>query len=92
MWTKNTLGDHNYMNSFNIGNIIRNRRKELGITQEELAELSNLSVNYISKLERVIDQNISLNSLNAVAEALQTTTVQLLKSRVSTNKKESSKQ
>lgn len=80
------------MNSFNIGNIIRNRRKELGITQEELAELSNLSVNYISKLERVIDQNISLNSLNAVAEALQTTTVQLLKSRVSTNKKESSKQ
>lgn len=92
MWTKNTLGDHNYMNSFNIGNIIRNRRKELGITQEELAELSNLSVNYIFKLERVIDQNISLNSLNAVAEALQTTTVQLLKSRVSTNKKESSKQ
>ena len=67
------------MNSLNIGSLIRKRRKELNITQEELAELSNLSVNYISKIERIDDQNISLKSLIAIANALNLTLDQLLK-------------
>lgn len=67
------------MNNLNIGKTIRKRRKELKITQEELAELSNLSVNYISRIERVNDQNISLKSLNAIANALNLKIEQLLK-------------
>lgn len=70
------------MNNLNIGKTIRKRRKELKITQEELAELSNLSVNYISKIERINDQNISLKSLNAIANALNLKIEQLLKDEV----------
>ncbi|WP_243674318.1 helix-turn-helix domain-containing protein [Lentilactobacillus kisonensis] len=39
------------MSDINVGKIIQQKRKALGITQEKLAELSNLSVNYISKME-----------------------------------------
>ena len=35
-----------------IGEIIRNKRKELGLTQEELAEQIDSNVYYISNLER----------------------------------------
>jgi transcriptional regulator with XRE-family HTH domain len=35
-----------------LGKIIKNRRKELGITQPHLAELSNVSKNTLYKLER----------------------------------------
>ena len=34
-----------------LGNIIENRRKELGLTQQELAQRSRLSQGYISILE-----------------------------------------
>jgi transcriptional regulator with XRE-family HTH domain len=66
------------MTNLNIGNTIRNKRKHLGITQEALAELSGLSVNYISKIERINDQNISLKSLNAIADALRVEVTELL--------------
>ncbi len=48
-------------------------RKHLGVTQERLAEeLSEyLSVNFISRLERTNDQNVSLKSLRRIANALQ---------------------
>uniref|UniRef100_UPI00403FB19C helix-turn-helix domain-containing protein n=1 Tax=Lentilactobacillus hilgardii TaxID=1588 RepID=UPI00403FB19C len=49
---------------------MRSSISQLGITQETLAELSGLSVNYISKIERINDQNISLKSLNAIAKVL----------------------
>lgn len=67
------------MTNFYVGNTIRNRRKELGITQENLAELSNLSVNYISRIERTEDQNISLKNLTSIASALKLTVTELLK-------------
>jgi y4mF family transcriptional regulator len=35
-----------------IGKTIMNRRKELGITQPDLAELAGVSINTIYKLER----------------------------------------
>ena len=53
-----------------LGTKIRLFRKKVNMTQEELAEKSNLSVNYISRLERTNNQNISVNSLKAIAEAL----------------------
>ena len=35
-----------------LGNKIRNRRKELGLTQPELAEKTKLTQGYISSVER----------------------------------------
>lgn len=66
------------MSDINVGKIIQQKRKGLGITQEKLAELSDLSVNYISKIERLDDQNISLKSLAAIAKALDVTVPELL--------------
>lgn len=40
------------MSLLELGEAVRNRRKELGITQPVLAELSGLSKNTIYKLER----------------------------------------
>lgn len=52
-----------------LGEIIKNRRKELGITQPHLAELSKVSTNTLYKLERG-QGNPSLDVLNKVAEVL----------------------
>ncbi|MBB1122457.1 helix-turn-helix transcriptional regulator [Limosilactobacillus sp. Lr3000] len=61
-----------------IGDNIRAIRKRYGVTQERLAELSGLSVNFISRLERTSDQNVSLKSLNKIATALQVSLTQLI--------------
>ncbi|MGR3741540.1 helix-turn-helix domain-containing protein [Companilactobacillus sp. DQM5] len=53
-------------------------RKKKKITQEKLAELSNLSINYISKIERTDGQNISIKSLFAISEALEINPSELL--------------
>ncbi len=52
-----------------IGETIRNRRKELGITQPHLAELAKVSINTLYKLERG-KCNPSLDVLNKLAEVL----------------------
>ena len=52
-----------------IGESIKNRRKELGITQPHLAELANVSTNTLYKLERG-QGNPSLEVLNKLAEVL----------------------
>lgn len=62
-----------------LGDSIRNKRKQLGLTQEDLAELSNLSVNFISRIERTNNQNISLQKLDAIAKALNTSLIELIK-------------
>lgn len=43
-----------------LGAVIRDRRKAMKLTQEDLAEFSGLSVNFISRIERTGDQNISI--------------------------------
>lgn len=58
------------IDNIRVGRKIQSIRKERGLTQEELAERSNLSVNYISKIERTEEQNITLRSLLLVANAL----------------------
>lgn len=57
-------------NEFHLGSKIRKYRHLAGMTQEELAEYSNLSVNYISKIEREKKQNISIEKLADICNAL----------------------
>ena len=52
-----------------IGETIKNRRNELGITQPHLAELAKVSTNTLYKLERG-QSNPSLEVLNKLAEVL----------------------
>jgi y4mF family transcriptional regulator len=52
-----------------LGEAIRNRRKELRITQPHLAELAKVSTNTLYKLERG-QGNPSLEVLNKLAEVL----------------------
>ena len=52
-----------------FGEIIRERRKELGITQPHLAELAKISTNTLYKLERG-QGNPSLEVLYKLAEDL----------------------
>jgi len=52
-----------------IGIAIKERRKELGITQPHLAELAQVSTNTLCKLERG-NGNPSLDVLNKLAEVL----------------------
>jgi len=52
-----------------VGEIIKSRRKELGITQPDLAELAKVSINTLYKLERG-QSNPSLDVLNKLAEVL----------------------
>lgn len=66
-------------NPISIGDNLRNERKRQGITQEQLAEMSNLSLNFISKIERKEKQNISINTLMSLASALHISSSELLK-------------
>lgn len=52
-----------------LGEDVKNRRKELGITQPHLAELAEISVNTLYKLEKG-EGNPSLEVLNKLAEVL----------------------
>ncbi|MCK9413632.1 MAG: helix-turn-helix domain-containing protein [Prolixibacteraceae bacterium] len=53
----------------NLGETIKNRRKELGITQPHLAELAGISTNTLYKLERG-QSNPTLEVLHKLAEVL----------------------
>jgi transcriptional regulator with XRE-family HTH domain len=52
-----------------LGEAIKNRRKDLDITQPHLAELAQISINTLYKLERG-QGNPSLDVLNKLAEVL----------------------
>ena len=60
-----------------IGKKIRNYRKERGMTQEELAEKLDLSINYVGALERA-EKNLTLANLINIANALDVTADMLL--------------
>lgn len=51
-----------------IGKNITARRHQLKMTQEQLAELSNLSVNYISKIERGTTPKISAKNTLSISK------------------------
>ncbi|WP_215224469.1 helix-turn-helix domain-containing protein [Echinicola shivajiensis] len=52
-----------------IGNSIRERRKMLGITQPDLAEMAQISINTLYKIERG-EANPSVRVLNKIANIL----------------------
>lgn len=52
-----------------ISKVIKERRKTLGITQAQLAELSGISVNTLYKLERD-ESNPTIEVLVKIAEVL----------------------
>ena len=60
-----------------IGQQIRALRKERGLTQEALAERADLSVPYLSHVERGV-KKVSLESLARIAAALGVTADRLL--------------
>lgn len=60
-----------------LGRRIEKRRKILGMSQAELAELTDLSISGISKIERGIN-NFSAESLSKIAIALDTSSSRLL--------------
>lgn len=53
-----------------LGHNISRERKQQNMTQEQLAEFSNLTVNYLSKIERGIAKKVSAESLYRIAKAL----------------------
>ncbi len=61
-----------------LGMCIRQRRNELGISQEELAHRAGLHRTYIGDIERG-NRNVSLRNLIKLAKALDTTVTSLLK-------------
>lgn len=52
-----------------FGQRIKTLRKERGLSQEELAELSGLDRTYISGIERGL-RNVALRNIEALAQAL----------------------
>jgi len=55
-----------------LGRMIRRKREELGLTQEQLAEKADLHWTFISGVERGV-RNISVLKLHRIAMALNTT-------------------
>ena len=60
-----------------IGKKIRKYRKERGMTQDELAEKTNLSTNHLGAIERA-EKNLTLVNLINIANALDVTADMLL--------------
>jgi len=54
-----------------LGAIIRRRRLELGLSQEQLAEKADLHFTYISGIERGLE-NVSILKLAKIAAGLKT--------------------
>ncbi len=62
-----------------IGQNIKKYRKQKKITQEQLAQITNLSYGYIKNLEAPnVYATISIETLNLIAKALDTTIIHLL--------------
>ncbi|MBL3531688.1 helix-turn-helix domain-containing protein [Companilactobacillus zhachilii] len=54
----------------NVGGNIARERHNQNMTQEQLAELSDLTINYLSKIERGFTKNVSTNTLSKISKAL----------------------
>ncbi len=55
--------------SLKLGQAIKNRRSELDLSQEQLAQLSNLHRTYISDVERGV-RNVTIVSLSKILSGL----------------------
>lgn len=61
-----------------LGKNIKTRRKALGLTQQELADKMDISLNFMGKIE-VAFSKPSLDTLIQLADALETTVSDLTK-------------
>lgn len=61
-----------------IGAIIRNRREDLGLSQDELAHLCKLHRTYVGSVERG-ERNLTMGSLISFTRALQLHAHELLR-------------
>ncbi len=59
-----------------FGERVRSLRKERGLSQEALAELSGLDRTYVSGIERGI-RNVALRNIDALAKALHVSLAEL---------------
>jgi transcriptional regulator with XRE-family HTH domain len=65
------------MDAMELGRQVLTRRKQKGLSQTELGELSGISRNYVSLIERGEAKNVSMKVINQLAVALGVTTAQL---------------
>lgn len=65
------------MDAKELGRQVLLRRKDLDLTQGELAEQAGISRNYVSLIERGEARNVSVNVLHGLAAALGTTPAEL---------------
>lgn len=57
-----------------FSNNVKNIRKEKNLTQEELAELADLSISYVKQIESCKDfKNLTLTTMLKLSKALNTT-------------------
>ena len=82
----NTKNDEIYPYKF-IGKNIAKRRKELGLTQEQLSVKVNYSKQFISNIENNVHQTFSIGTLWAIANALD---IEMYKLCIESNEKEES--
>jgi transcriptional regulator with XRE-family HTH domain len=61
-----------------LGSVIRQRRRALGWTLEELAERASLTPNYIGTLERDANRDPSISTIFALARAFRVAPGELL--------------
>lgn len=66
------------MDSQEMGRRVLNRRKDMGLSQEALAQRASISRNYVSLIERGEARNVSLNIMGQLAIALETTPAWLM--------------
>ncbi len=60
-----------------FGSIVRKKRESLGISQEKLAELSELNANYMGCIERG-ERNVGIDTIYKIAKGLQTNAKNLM--------------
>ncbi|MBL1265803.1 helix-turn-helix transcriptional regulator [Methylomicrobium sp. RS1] len=61
-----------------IGDILRRRRKFIGLTQVELADKAKISQSLISQIEQGVSDNVTIGNLRGMAKALNCAVIDLL--------------
>lgn len=71
------------MDYYNIGEKIREERKKIGMTQEDLAEKVGISVNFVSLIEN--GKNMSLDTMIKIANTFNVSVDYLLNDSININ-------
>ena len=61
-----------------IGRVVRARREELDVSQEQFAERVALSKNYVGNIERG-EYEVAITALNRIAKALKTKASEIIR-------------